>query len=97
MDVAELQRLTQVAGGDAHRDTNRAITALRWLLGLVERIQQTSTLTGYVFTETDERDYETSIRTLVESLKGIRTTVIPVIAESGGSPLDTLPGRPREG
>jgi len=95
-DVAELQRLTQVAGGDAHRDTNRAITALRWLLGLVERVQKRGTSTGYVLTETDERDYEASIRTLVESLKGIRTAVVPVIAESGGSPLDTLAGRPRD-
>ena len=81
-DVAELQRLTQLVGGEVYRQTTLALTGLHWLLGLVDRIKATSDLTAYVLSPQEERGYESSIKLLTQELTIIADTCRPVGLDS---------------
>src|SRR6202521_5699708 len=67
-DVAELQRLTQVVGGEVYRQTTLALTGLHWLLGLIDRIKATPELTGYVLSPQEEGGYQRSVQLLAQEL-----------------------------
>ena len=67
-DVAELQRLTQVVGGEVYRQTTLALTGLHWLLGLIDRIKATPELTGYVLSPQEEGGYQGSVQLLAQEL-----------------------------
>jgi hypothetical protein len=77
-DVAELQRLTQLVGGEVYRHTTLAITGLHWLLGLIDRIKETPELTAYVLSTQEERGYESSVNLLTQELAIIVETCRPL-------------------
>jgi hypothetical protein len=77
-DVAELQRLTQLVGGEVYRQTTLALTGLHWLLGLIDRIKATSDSTTYVLSPQEERSYESSIKLLTQELTTIAETCRPI-------------------
>jgi hypothetical protein len=77
-DVAELQRLTQLVGGEVYRQTTLALTGLHWLLGLIDRIKATSELTVYVLSPQEERGYESSMKLLTQELTIIVDTCRPI-------------------
>jgi hypothetical protein len=77
-DVAELQRLTQLVGGEVYRQTTLALTGLHWLLGLIDRIKATSELTVYELSPQEERGYESSIKLLTQELTIIVDTCRPI-------------------
>jgi hypothetical protein len=77
-DVAELQRLTQLVGGEVYRHTTLAITGLHWLLGLIDRIRETPELTAYVLSPQEERGYESSVNLLTQELAIIVETCRPL-------------------
>jgi hypothetical protein len=77
-DVAELQRLTQLVGGEVYRQTTLALTGLHWLLGLIDRIKATSELTVYALSSQEERGYESSIKLLTQELTIIVDTCRPI-------------------
>jgi len=77
-DVAELQRLTQLVGGEVYRQTTLALTGLHWLLGLIDRIKATPDLTDYVLSPQEERGYESSIKLLTQELTIIADTCRPI-------------------
>jgi hypothetical protein len=76
-DVAELQRLTQLVGGEVYRQTTLALTGLHWLLGLIDRIKATTDLT-YVLSPQEERSYESSMKLLTQELTTIVDTCRPI-------------------
>ena len=80
-DVAELQRLTQLVGGEVYRQTTLALTGLHWLLGLIDRIKATSEPTIYILSPQEERGYESSVNLLTQEL-----TIIVETCRSVGSP-----------
>jgi len=73
-DVAELQRLTQLVGGEVYRQTTLALTGLHLLLGLIDRIKATSELTGYVLSPQEEGGYQRSVKLLTQELATIVET-----------------------
>jgi hypothetical protein len=77
-DVAELQRLTQLVGGEVYRHATLAITGLHWLLGLIDRIKETPELTAYVLSPQEERGYESSVNLLTQELAIIVETCRPL-------------------
>lgn len=77
-DMAELQRLTQLVGGEVYRQTTLALTGLHWLLGLIDRIKGTPELTAYVLSPQEERGYESSINLLTQELTIIVDTCRPI-------------------
>jgi hypothetical protein len=77
-DVAELQRLTQLVGGEVYRHTTLAITGLHWLLGLIDRIKETPELMAYVLSPQEERGYESSVNLLTQELAIIVETCRPL-------------------
>jgi len=77
-DVAELQRLTQLVGGEVYRHTTLAITGLHWLLGLNDRIKETPELTAYVLSPQEEKGYESSVNLLTQELAIIVETCRPL-------------------
>lgn len=76
-DLTELQRLTQLVGGEVYRQTTIALTGLRWLLGLIDRIKATSEGAGYVLSQQEERSYSRSIQLLTQELATIVETCRP--------------------
>jgi hypothetical protein len=70
-DVEELQRLTQIVGGEVYRKTPQALTGLRWILGLVERVKATSVSLGYVPSPGEEENYATTIPVVMDALSAI--------------------------
>lgn len=81
-DVAELQRLTQLVGGEVYRQTTLALTGLHWLLGLIDRIKATSDPTDYVLSPQEEGGYRSSIKLLTQELTIIADTCRPVSLDS---------------
>jgi len=77
-DVAELQRLTQLVGGEVYRHTTLAITGLHWLLGLNDRIKETPEMTAYVLSPQEERGYASSVNLLTQELAIIVETCRPL-------------------
>lgn len=94
-DVAELQRLTQLVGGEVYRQTTLALTGLHWLLGLIERIKATSDLTAYVLSAQEEASYRSSVKLLTQELATIVETCrsmslqSPIEDEAGTEAVDS--------
>jgi hypothetical protein len=82
-DVAELQRLTQLVGGEVYRQTTLALTGLHWLLGLIDRIKATTEPTIYILSPQEERGYESSVKLLTQELTIIVETCRSVGLPSG--------------
>jgi hypothetical protein len=82
-DVAELQRLTQLVGGEVYRQTTLALTGLHWLLGLIDRIKATSEPPIYILSPQEERGYESSVKLLTQELTIIVETCRSVGLPSG--------------
>lgn len=76
-DLAELQRLTQLVGGEVYRQTTLALTGLHWLLGLIDRIKATPELTSYVLSAQEQGSYQRSVKLLTEELAIIVETCRP--------------------
>jgi hypothetical protein len=76
-DLTELQRLTQLVGGEVYRQTTVALTGLRWLLGLIDRIKATPEGSGYVLSTQEERSYDRSVELLTQELATIVETCRP--------------------
>jgi len=76
-DVTELQRLTQLVGGEVYGQTSLALTGLHWLLGLIDRIKATPELTGYVLSAQEEGGYQRSVKLLTDELAIIVETCRP--------------------
>jgi hypothetical protein len=81
-DVAELQRLTQLVGGEVYRQTTLAITGLHWLLGLIDRIKATSEGAGYVLSPQEQTSYRRSVELLTQELATIVETCRPMSLQS---------------
>ncbi|HEY8832958.1 MAG TPA: hypothetical protein VIM21_10690 [Gemmatimonadaceae bacterium] len=81
-DVAELQRLTQLVGGEVYRQTTLALTGLHWLLGLIERIKATRDPSAYVLSPQEEGSYRRSVQLLTQELAIIVDTCRPAGAPS---------------
>jgi hypothetical protein len=77
-DLTELQRLTQLVGGEVYRQTTIALTGLRWLLGLIDRIKATSEGAGYVLSHQEESSYSRSVELLTQELATIVETCRPM-------------------
>jgi hypothetical protein len=77
-DLTELQRLTQLVGGEVYRQTTIALTGLRWLLGLIDRIKATSEGAGYVLSSQEEKSYSRSVELLTQELATIVETCRPM-------------------
>jgi hypothetical protein len=76
-DATELQRLTQIVGGDVEKKAATALIALRWLLGFIDRIKQTSQGQGYVASDEEQHNYQNSLKTLKRTLSSIQDTCRP--------------------
>jgi hypothetical protein len=83
-DVTELQRLTQLVGGEVYRQTTVALTGLRWLLGLIDRIKATSDGADYTLSSQEERSYSRSVELLTQELATIVETCRPMGLQSQG-------------
>jgi hypothetical protein len=81
-DVAELQRLTQLVGGEVYGQTTLALTGLHWLLGLIDRIKATPELTSYVLSAQEEGGYQRSVQLLTQELAIIVETCRPAVSPS---------------
>ena len=77
-DVTELQRLTQLVGGEVYRQTTLALTGLHWLLGLIERIKARRDPSAYVLSAQEEESYRRSVQLLTQELAIIVDTCRPV-------------------
>jgi hypothetical protein len=83
-DLTELQRLTQLVGGEVYRQTTVALTGLRWLLGLIDRIKATSDGAGYIVSSQEESSYSRSVELLTQELATIAETCRPMRLPSEG-------------
>jgi hypothetical protein len=90
-DLTELQRLTQLVGGEVYRQTTLALTGLHWLLGLIRRIKATSGGADYVLSPQEQTSYRRSVELLTQELAIIVETCRPMSLQSqaeddGGTP-----------